>query len=66
MIAPMQNEKALGKLFELQVILDRLSQTDSTLYEILSHDVEDAIRITNECIAELSQTEETPAGGNLE
>jgi hypothetical protein len=59
MISHMQNEKALEKLFELQVILDRLSQMDSSLYEVLSHDIEDAIKITNECIAELSQTEET-------
>lgn len=46
---------ALKKLLELRVVLDRLSQTDTTLREVISHDVEEAIALTDECIAELSQ-----------
>jgi hypothetical protein len=53
MITP--HARALQKLWELRVVLDRLSQTDNTLYEAVSHDVEEAIKLTDDCIAELSR-----------
>ena len=36
-------------------VLDRLAQTDTTISEVISHDVEEAIRLADESIAELNQ-----------
>lgn len=52
-------QNALKNLYELRAVLDRLAQTDSTLSEALSLDVEEAIRLTDDAVAELSQTKET-------
>lgn len=51
----MSQTEILEKLSSLRVILDRLNRTDSTLYEAVSHDVEEAITLTDECIAALSE-----------
>jgi len=51
-------QAALKMLFELRAVLDRLGEGTSTLREAVAHDVERAIRLTNNCIAEL--TEENP------
>ena len=51
----MATELASRKLFELRAVLDRLAQTDTTIYEAISHDVEEAIRLTDESIAELNE-----------
>lgn len=50
----MQKLTALEKLYALREVLDRLSRTDTTLYEALAHDVEEAITLTDDCIAALS------------
>jgi len=53
----------LKKLFDLKTVLDRLAQTDTTLYEAISLDVEEANKLTDECIAEFSaESEDEPAG----
>jgi len=57
-VMPIRN--ALKNLLELRIVLDRLAQTDTTLYEAISHDVEEAIRLTDNAIGELSK-EPTPA-----
>jgi len=46
---------ALKLLFELRAVLDRLGENDSTLREALAHDIDRAVRLTNSCIAELTQ-----------
>lgn len=66
----MSTQTAVKKLFELRTVLDRLSQTDSTLYEAISQDVEEAIRLADESIAELagegdSDAAQEQAGGAL-
>ena len=53
----------LKKLFEVKTILDRLAQTDTTLHEAVSLDVEEANKLTDECIAELSSESEDEIGG---
>ena len=56
----MNTQEVLKKLFELKMILDRLAQTDTTLYEALSHDVEAAANLADECIAELTHESGAP------
>jgi len=48
-------QTALKLLFELRAVLDRLGENDSTLQEAIAHDVDRAIRLTNSCIAQLTQ-----------
>jgi len=49
------NQTALKLLFELRAVLDRLGENDSTLREALAHDIDRAVRLTNSCIAQLTQ-----------
>jgi hypothetical protein len=56
---------ALKLLFELRAVLDRLGENDSTLREAIAQDIDRAIRLTNSCIAHLS--EDSSAGhGDIE
>ena len=48
-------QNALKLLFELRVVLDRLGENDSSLHEAVVHDVDEAVRLTDGCIAELTQ-----------
>lgn len=50
----MATHTLLRKLYELRLVLDRLAQTDTTLHEALTHDVDEAIRLADECIGELA------------
>jgi hypothetical protein len=51
-------QNALKLLFELRAVLDRLGESDIALHEALAHDVDRAVRLTDGCIAQL--TEEAP------
>ncbi|GEM_PF-5404659 len=51
-------QEALVRLSELKVILDRIAETDTTLYEALAHDVDEALAKVDECIEELSPDDE--------
>jgi len=53
-------ETVLKLMFELRAVLDRIGRTDFSLYEALSHDVDRAVRLTDSCIAQL--TESAPEG----
>jgi hypothetical protein len=46
---------ALKLLFELRAVLDRLGESDITLHETIAHDVDRAVRLTNSCIAQLTE-----------
>jgi len=46
---------ALKLLFELRAVLDRVGESDITLHETIAHDVERALRLTNDCIAQLAE-----------
>jgi hypothetical protein len=51
-------QNALKLLFELRAVLDRLGENNETLHEALVHDLDRAVRLTDSCIAQL--TEESP------
>ncbi len=55
------NQNALKLLFELRAVLDRLGEDDVTLREAIAHDIDRAVRLTNACIAELTQDSPGPA-----
>jgi len=48
---------ALKLLYELRAVLDRLGEEDQTLREALAHDIDRAMRLTDACVAELTQDE---------
>lgn len=51
----MSTQTALKLLFELRAVLDRLGENDSTLLEAIAHDIDRAVRLTDSCIAQLTQ-----------
>jgi len=51
-------QTALKLLFELRVVLDRLGESDITLHETIVRDIDRAVRLTEACIAQL--TEDSP------
>jgi hypothetical protein len=51
-------ETALKLLYELRAVLNRLTESGDTLQEALSNDINRAIRLTDDCITQL--TEESP------
>ncbi len=55
-IAAVSTQAALKMLFELRAVLDRLGENDSTLREAMAQDKNRAIRLTEDCIAQLTQT----------
>ena len=57
-------QTALKLLFELRAVLDRLGESESTLAETMAQDIERAVRLSNACIAQL--TEESPGHGDAE
>ena len=56
--AAVNTQTALKLLFELRAVLDRLGENDSTIQEALAHDIDRAMRLTDSCIAQL--TEDSP------
>ncbi len=60
----MSTQTALKLLFELRAVLDRLGENDSTLREAIAHDIDRAVRLTNSCIAQLTQ--DSPGGADAE
>ncbi|MGA3169446.1 MAG: hypothetical protein ABSE62_00380 [Chthoniobacteraceae bacterium] len=60
----MSTQNALKLLFELRAVLDRLGEEDQTLKEALAHDIDRAMRLTDACVAEL--TEDELAGAEVE
>jgi hypothetical protein len=48
-------------LFELQAILNRLAQSEISLQEALSDDIDHAVRLTDACIGQLSGESPDPA-----
>lgn len=54
----MSTQNALKLLYELRVVLDRLGENDSTLHEAVARDVDEAIRLTDGCMAELTRDAE--------
>ncbi len=54
----MSSQVALKQLFELRVVLERLGEGGLTLQETLAHDLERAMKLTDSCIAHL--TDEDP------
>jgi hypothetical protein len=53
--AAVSTQTALKLLFELRAVLERLGESDITLHETLAHDIDRAVRLTNTCIAQLTQ-----------
>lgn len=51
---PVNTEAAVKLLFELHAILDRLAQSEISLQEALSDDIDRAIRLTDACIGQLT------------
>jgi hypothetical protein len=64
MLGAVSTQNALKLLFELRAVLDRVGESDVTLHETIAHDVERAVRLTNGCIAQL--TEESPGAADAE
>lgn len=56
----MNNEAALKLLFELRAVLDRLSQSEITLEEALSDDIDHAISLADDCISQLTGESSDP------
>jgi hypothetical protein len=54
----MSSQVALKQLFELRVVLERLGEGGISLQETLAHDLERALKLTDSCIAHL--TDEDP------
>lgn len=54
----MNTETALKLLYELRAVLERLTETGDTFQEALSNDINRAVRLTDDCITQL--TEESP------
>jgi hypothetical protein len=48
-------QTVLTLLFELRAVLDRLGENDSTILEALAHDIDRAVRLTDSCIAQLTE-----------
>ena len=63
MFRSVSTQTALKLLFELRAVLDRLVESDSTLREAVAHDIDRAVRLTNSCIAQLTQDAPSPADG---
>jgi len=59
-------ETALKLLFELQAILNRLAQSEISLQEALSDDIDHAVRLTDACIGQLSGESPDPAETDAE
>jgi hypothetical protein len=60
-------QTALTLLFELRAVLDRIGESDVSLHEAIVHDVDRAVRLTNSCIAQLSdESPESPDAGEDE
>jgi hypothetical protein len=51
------DQTPLKLLFELRAVLDRVIESDLTLHETILHDLERASRLTDSCIAHLTQDE---------
>ncbi len=58
-------QNALKLLFELRAVLDRVGEYDVTIRESMAHDVDEAIRLANACITELTQ-DTHPGRGDVE
>lgn len=53
-VGAVSTQTALNLLFELRAVLDRIGESDLSLHEVIVHDVDRAVRLTNSCIAQLS------------
>jgi len=56
----MPTQDSLNRLYQLRAVLDRLMETDTTIYEAISRDVEEAIRLVDETIVELIDETTSP------
>jgi hypothetical protein len=58
-------ETLLKLLFELRAVLDRIGESDTSLYEAVSQDIDCASNLTDACIAEVSgEAESDGANGD--
>ena len=59
-------QNALKLLFELRAVLDRIGEYDVSLRESMAHDVDEAVRLNNACISELTQDSQGAHGGEAD